>query len=449
MSKKIIILVIIVIILGGIIGYTLTPKEEKNKISNTISKITESIQTNPIVDEELTFITTGKSNNYENGYYYIDSNENSNIKYFDYATKKEIYLCNKPNCNHDTDKCSSYLEIGENREMFIYNNYIYLTNSNGSTTTINATMGDDGAIDMTSESGKTPTIYRMNLDGTNKEKLFECPSGVELASSYVLSRKNMYTCFSKSKLVEIGRNSHASVETEKKLVKIDLESGKYEEICDAKEKTIIGTYKNNIILEEIVYKEDPEKFLKDDNASIANLRNSIIKISMIDIATKKEIEIISKLYTEMEQITVGTNELYYMTQKADKIEYVNIETKQTGILSDLPKKNAYIQGIYDNKLQYLYYDSQYATVGKAYYIDLDTKENKEFKLFDSNKILVEILAENKDYYFVRTGYEMGKEYTTWAGTKQRDIVKTNYGLIKKEDYWNSIPNYINMQNTDK
>ena len=64
MSKKIIILVIIVIILGGIIGYTLTPKEEKNKISNTISKITESIQTNPIVDEELTFITTGKSNNY-------------------------------------------------------------------------------------------------------------------------------------------------------------------------------------------------------------------------------------------------------------------------------------------------------------------------------------------------------------------------------------------------
>ena len=37
MSKKIIILVIIVIILGGIIGYTLTPKEEKNKISNTIS----------------------------------------------------------------------------------------------------------------------------------------------------------------------------------------------------------------------------------------------------------------------------------------------------------------------------------------------------------------------------------------------------------------------------
>ena len=53
MSKKIIILVIIVIILGGIIGYTLTPKEEKNKISNTISKITESIQTNPIVDEDI------------------------------------------------------------------------------------------------------------------------------------------------------------------------------------------------------------------------------------------------------------------------------------------------------------------------------------------------------------------------------------------------------------
>ena len=37
--------------------------------------------------------------------------------------------------------------------------------------------------------------------------------------------------------------------------------------------------------------------------------------------------------------------------------------------------------------------------------------------------MVEILAENEEFYFVRTGYEMGAEYTTWAGTKQQDIEK--------------------------
>lgn len=61
--------------------------------------------------------------------------------------------------------------------------------------------------------------------------------------------------------------------------------------------------------------------------------------------------------------------------------------------------------------------------------------------------MVEILAENKDFYFVRTGYELGAEYSTWEGTKQQDIEKENYGLIKKEDYWNSKPEYISMKNT--
>ena len=149
----------------------------------------------------------------------------------------------------------------------------------------------------------------------------------------------------------------------------------------------------------------------------------------------------------MEDIQYENGKLYFVAHKAQKIEYIDLDTKQKQTLCDLPKSDVILNGIYDNKLQYLYYDSQYATVGKAYYIDLDTKENKEFKLFDSNKILVEILAENKDYYFVRTGYEMGKEYTTWAGTKQRDIVKTNYGLIKKEDYWNSNPKYIDIKDT--
>ena len=43
---------------------------------------------------------------------------------------------------------------------------------------------------------------------------------------------------------------------------------------------------------------------------------------------------------------------------------------------------------------------------------------------------------------------MGDEYTSWAGTTQQDIEKTNYALIKKEDYWNSKAEYIDMQNTD-
>ena len=42
-------------------------------------------------------------------------------------------------------------------------------------------------------------------------------------------------------------------------------------------------------------------------------------------------------------------------------------------------------------------------VDSAYYIDLATKENKNFKLVDDNDYLVEILSESNDYYFVKNG----------------------------------------------
>ena len=95
----------------------------------------------------------------------------------------------------------------------------------------------------------------------------------------------------------------------------------------------------------------------------------------------------------------------------------------------------------------MYYDpdSDEAKVESAGYINLDTGENKAFTLIDDTGILVEILEQTDTHYFVRTGYKMSKEYTTWAGTKQRDIEETYYGLIRKEDYWNSKAEYLPME----
>lgn len=136
----------------------------------------------------------------------------------------------------------------------------------------------------------------------------------------------------------------------------------------------------------------------------------------------------------MNDIQYENGKIYFVANKGKKIEYIDLETKQKQTLCDLPKEGVTLGGIYDNKLQYMYYTGSEAKVDKAYYIDLQTKESKEFKLLDKNRYLVEILAENNEFYFVRTGYELGAEYTTWAGTKQQDIEKESYGLIKKEDY---------------
>ena len=102
--------------------------------------------------------------------------------------------------------------------------------------------------------------------------------------------------------------------------------------------------------------------------------------------------------------------------------------------------------IIDDKVLVYAYKSKDAHIGASYYIDLKNKEMKEFSLKDKNEYLVEILASNDDYYFVKTESIFGDVYTTWAGTKQQDIIGTNYASIKKSDYWESKANYIKMTN---
>lgn len=242
MLKKVGLVIMVVVLLGGI-GILLIPKKDKSQIGDGNL---ESLKDNSKVssntnnkNERMVHIEPGKISNFDKGYYYInDGDDGNNIKYFDYSAKKEIYLCNKPNCKHNTKECSSYLDIAEANDLFVYNNYLYLISGSGSTTIMSATMGEEGTS-ISEGGGKTPSIYRMNLDGTNKTKLFECPSGVELGSSFIFEGNNLYTFFSKNKTVELSKNSYTSIETDRELVKINLETKKYEELLDSKNRKMI------------------------------------------------------------------------------------------------------------------------------------------------------------------------------------------------------------------
>lgn len=447
MSKKVILVIIVIILLGGI-GGILIPKKDKSKIKGenlgTLKYNENKHSSTNNKNEEIVYMEPGKISDFDKGYYYI--NNDGNIKYFDYSAKKEIYLCNKPNCKHNEEECSSYLGRFNSTELFVYNNYLYLISSTGSVTIMSSSMSEDGTS--TSQiGGETPKIYRMNLDGTNKTKLFECPSGVELDSRFIFEGNNIYTFFLKNKVVELSKNSHTSIEIGRELVKINLETKKYEEILNGKDKKIIGIYNGNIVLEEIVDKQNPEEFLNNDNAYINNLRNSTKKIKLFDLSNKTEKEIYQDIYKNMEDIQYENGKVYFVAYKGQKIEYIDLGTKQKQTLCDLPKKEVFLKGIYDNKLQYVYYTKKESELDKAYYIDLETKESKELNLFDKNGYLVEILAKNKEFYFIIASYDLGEEHISWAGTKQQNIEKINYALIKKEDYWKSNPEYINMKNT--
>ena len=104
----------------------------------------------------------------ENGLYHIasrevDGNMYTNIYYYDYASKKEIYLCDKPECKHIDESCTSYVENGLNAYLFLHGKYVYILSNEQAGFSM-----DDGSD--TNEHKEGAKLLRMDTDGKNKKK---------------------------------------------------------------------------------------------------------------------------------------------------------------------------------------------------------------------------------------------------------------------------------------
>ena len=69
--------------------------------------------------------------------------------------------------------------------------------------------------------------------------------------------------------------------------------------------------------------------------------------------------------------------------------------------------------------------------------------------YDGGTIPVSIMAENEQYFLVNTGIvTLSRSATGTDGSIYNiDYPITDYKLIKKEDYWNSVPNYLSFDIT--
>jgi hypothetical protein len=372
---------------------------------------------------------------YKDGYFYIKNNDlQKNIMYFDYDSKKEVYLCSKPNCKHDNDTCSSYLNYYELNELFYYNNFLYYIDSSANSYTISVSF--DGVVDDSNQ--KPSTLYRINVDGTLKQKMFVTPSGTRMDMPLVIKGNMLYGYLEKS----VVKDSGSSILTEKKLIAINLDSGEYEILKEGLYESLIGTYDDKLVIQEIDYIKDPNDFENDDVSFANNLYNSKTKIKLFDIELKREEVIFEDTFKNMESIQVYKNGIYFIGKNSKNLEYVDFTNKTKKVIKELPQSNMNIEVIIDDKVLV----NSYKNDNVSYYVDLLNGEMKEFNLRDKNNFLIEILSSNDDYYFVKVENVLGEEYTTWAGTKQQELIDINYGLIKKSDYWASNANYIKMTN---
>ena len=384
----------------------------------------------------------------ENGRYSLITKETEDgfslncIAYVDYETAEQIVLCNKPNCKHDSEDCSAVIPeeiLYGGLYLFGDGEYLYLAASpyDAAGTSTVETISDSGIININTTSDTPPVLYRMNLDGTNREKIHTLPDGVIVEGDFFSDGNYFYTVTKKLEAETEGNTTYTKG-YDKKLIRIDRESGKEEDVLSlGTDATILGCYGRSLILAENDYgKELTQEEIFDDNAFRAAYENSVYKITSVNIdtgavTTLKEIDQ-SQLHTEL----VKDGCLYISYEKdtgIDKIDLASFE--QTTIPTE---KNYNIDYELDGILLGVEWD---ADATHYDFINTETGEIKESTLQTSEGTPVTIVSENSDSLFVWYDFVNKEEYVAWADVTQEVTAETHYGMIKKSDYLNNVGNY--------
>lgn len=123
----------------------------------------------------------------ENGYYYFGnskSDDYSHLFYLDYATQQEVVVCSDSSCKHNTPNCASVFrdEYVFDNHLFVFGDYLYcLTTDYDQDGTMAAGAGyySDEARKYAEEqeANRRAFLYRMNLDGTERQRLWQSDAG--------------------------------------------------------------------------------------------------------------------------------------------------------------------------------------------------------------------------------------------------------------------------------
>lgn len=383
------------------------------------------------------FDITARGSGNENGFYQVIANENgyANLMYTDYAAASRVYVCSAPNCEHNTDSCTSYIEnTGFSVFPAIYNETLLLVYS---------------SYDHWSSNAAPSRIECMELDGENRRTLYTFDSSITLNDGAIVGNDEIVV--SGYKIDDSGD----AVRSIPFIGAVSLGFGKFREIYalpDSGEQV-----QQNLFLRGV---SDTGFILKTiSSKTSAGASESWSRIFELSFDEKTERELLTYTGSSCFEEHNG-KELVYLRFEPNSVALCrrNSQAEREKVVvdnvcalpcvreSDLPfdQNNFYIAGFLENYvlLNHLY-DDRYDAAGNIslsytqYAINLDTGEAEEITL--SNDVMatqkpINIVAKYGDSLLVDAVEEVVN------GTAYR---KT--GIISVQDYLHSVPAYTMIQ----
>lgn len=396
----------------------------KNRLKENIQKI-----------QSISMIGQSGAGN-EHGYYYVNCDyENefrANIKYIDYESKKEIYLCNQPNCKHDNEKCTSYLPIGISGmiQLYLDKEHLFILCP---FELPNEIEGNDESFSY--EIDLQYKMYMMNLDGSNRKLTGEFAENEDIQSN----------CFSQANYLYVNVEETMDNQSIKNtLVRMDGNTGKIESLKDMDDCIIIGSYKNQLVL----IKSDYYAMNFTSETSVSDMQRAIAasdgEVLLYNVETGKETSLLTKPLSEIQLINVVNGALYY--SKDDNLYKIEIASKKESVLYE-GLKGASINVLDDTHLKLEYFEDKPENpefIG-ADLLDLTNGEITPLSIvISSPRMYVDVLAETEDKFLVISGYDAEDEYIAYFNVTQTNIKDEYLSLIDKKDYYKQQLNFIEI-----
>lgn len=146
------------------------------------------------------------------------------LNYLDYSTLKAVPLCAQPNCTHSGPACSAFVE-GSLNDIYV--------------------LDDDSIVFLVRTSENCAAqIYTAGSDGSNRQMLFEAPSGLDISALFGADEDYLYMLVSK---VQANGTSCEN------FARLSLSGGKLETLMEFGQGSFfspIGTWGQQIVVFE-------------------------------------------------------------------------------------------------------------------------------------------------------------------------------------------------------
>lgn len=380
-------------------------------------------------DIQLEMLTRSSSGNprynsfTDDGYYEVMDRVSvggRNIMYTDFATGKQIYLCNRPECYHNDESCPRYFSGN-------YTSVRPFIDKSGTKLLCYVTYMDE-------EYNSIFQLLSMNLDGS--ERKLVCELGVDVVNigHVVASDDKIYNMVSQPNFIKR--------EVEQKLISIDLSTG---------EKKELYTFDNR---EQIMSAHGSKIYLIDYGGDA----DTVIEALDLSTGEKKEVYSYTPYRTENMVSALGAigyeNFIYVVNAEKDTYEKINLDTGESRTLTTSFSKHINTQNsIYQVDVLDGHIFVQNASKMDAngnfddhwYAIDMQTgdiiEQDIEYYQFKERRVAYPI-ARFKDSMLIAYDLENVTVTIYGPGNTPYEVESPvyKYGIISKSDFYNNIKN---------